>query len=427
MIFIQNCKKEPDRVGAEIIPANKKLNVDYSDTATLYAHSRLMDTLRTDNTSKSLFGSYNDPVFGRNDASFYTQLRLASTNPDFGSNPRIDSVILSLLYSGYYGDTLMPHTVHVYEMSEPIYFDSIYYSYQNFSDYGIDFANYTFYPKPTHPVYLQGDTVQAQLRVNLSDYSTDLGYKILSADTSILSDNEKFLEYFYGLHIKVDPVGYSGSILYYNLISSSSELSIYYKNDTADSLSYSLIINQNCARVNHFDHNYESSQDQIFKKQLLGNNPDTSLGAKLLYLQSMGGVETKILFPFIDKWFSTEKVVVNEAKLILPIEDTESDYPEPSSLVLLRINKEGNTVLLEDQSEGPEYFYGDTIVNNSYEFRITRYIQQIMMGNYEDYGLLLYNYGVSVNSDRVVLLGTNPDGKSNNERLKLALKYTIID
>ena len=58
-------------------PAGDKLNVVYIDTCTLVAYTVKDDSIRTDNTVYNLLGSNNDPVFGKNTASFYSQVLLS--------------------------------------------------------------------------------------------------------------------------------------------------------------------------------------------------------------------------------------------------------------------------------------------------------------------------------------------------------------
>jgi len=425
-IFAYSCKKEPDEVGASIIPESNILKLGFTDTASLKAYSRLVDSVRSDETIVNLLGSYTDPVFGRVTTSFYSQFRLPVTNYDFGSNPQPDSLVLSMKYAGYYGDTNLPQSIHVYEMSQAIFRDSVYFSNQNLPNYGTDFANYSFYPRPRTSLITADDTLAPQIRINLSKYSFELANKILNADSIDLSDNEQFLEYFHGLYIEAEPNPNQASILYLDMMNVLSNLTLYYHNDSSDSLYLVLNVNENAARFGHFNHHGYQQADQDFKNQLLYN--DTSLGKQQLYLQTMGGVVSTIEIPYIYNWFENQqKVLVNEARLIMTPYDDQSDlYTKPSSLSLLKLNEEGNSEFLEDQFEGEGYFGGAyDSASNSYYFRITKYVQDLMMGRQEDYGLSLYISGVSVRAERLWLYGTEPADTS--KRLRLELRYTLLE
>jgi len=106
-VSITSCD-ESSVVGLDVQPVNDLLNVDYQDSTTLVTKTVSVDSLRTDETllitANALLGTYLDPVFGKTFASLYTQLRLPTNNPLFGTNPLIDSVILSLVYDpAYFG------------------------------------------------------------------------------------------------------------------------------------------------------------------------------------------------------------------------------------------------------------------------------------------------------------------------------------
>ncbi len=148
-------------------------------------------------------GSYYEQIFGTSTASFYTQVRLSSVNYDFGPNPVLDSLVLTLDYNGYYGDTNSSLAIHVYEVSEQMYRDSAYYSNEDISNEGFDYANTHFIPRPNTPVYPVSDTIAElpRLSIRLSDISPDLGNKILNADSASLADNANFVNYFKGLYV----------------------------------------------------------------------------------------------------------------------------------------------------------------------------------------------------------------------------------
>ena len=84
-------------------------------------------------------GQINDPEFGVNSGGFYTQLLLTQNNIDLGSNPIVDSVVMSYMYSGYYGDLVDFSGLFIKEIEESIYKDSTYYSTKNIEDFGMPY------------------------------------------------------------------------------------------------------------------------------------------------------------------------------------------------------------------------------------------------------------------------------------------------
>jgi len=97
-VVIFSCHKDPTRIGLELQPSEDQMNVYMSDTTTIIAHSMLYDSVRTDETSVTMLGSYFDPVFGSSTVSLYTQLMLSSTSVNFGDNPVLDSIIFSYIF-----------------------------------------------------------------------------------------------------------------------------------------------------------------------------------------------------------------------------------------------------------------------------------------------------------------------------------------
>lgn len=123
--------------------------------------------------------------------------------------------------------------------------------------------------------------------------------------------------------------------------------------------------------------------DPDFVAQLNGNH---DLGKEKVYLQSLGGVETRISFPYIKDWFKDQKIVINEAKLVFHNVDTNSIYKPPHELVYYFVKKELTTLgFIEDQFEGVSYFGGQyDKKKGEYFFRLSQSLQKIMLGEKEN-------------------------------------------
>ncbi|MCK5766051.1 MAG: DUF4270 family protein, partial [Bacteroidales bacterium] len=105
--FLTACNKKPDQVGLSLQPVSDELSVVFDNSTGLLSHSLREDSVRTDvNVVKTgMLGSMLDPVFGKTTAEIYSQFRLSENGQDFGTAPELDSLILSLSYSGFYGDS----------------------------------------------------------------------------------------------------------------------------------------------------------------------------------------------------------------------------------------------------------------------------------------------------------------------------------
>jgi len=103
-VLLVSCKKTDSDVGKDILPEEDILGATYCDTASVTAYSVLDDSIRTDESYvgslANLIGSIADPVFGRTDASVFVNLSNPNNtiNIGFGSDPKLDSVVLMLAY-----------------------------------------------------------------------------------------------------------------------------------------------------------------------------------------------------------------------------------------------------------------------------------------------------------------------------------------
>lgn len=416
LVFFLSCKKDPTTIGLDLIE-NDPLEVLFCDTATIIAYSELEDSIRTDETTYGLLGSLYDPVFGKTTAAVYTQISLSTTNPDFGTNPECDSLVFSLQYYGYYGDTTTVQTIRFYEVTESLRIDTSYYSFQSIAYGPAELASYTFTPHPTDSVLVDTTYYEPHLRFTMGP---ELGNIILSAPASALDSNTSFREYFKGLAIVPDDVAGAprqGAMLYFNFYASISRINLYYHNDEEDSLVYRLTLNSTSnARFGHFDHSgYEQASD-LFRQQIISG--DTSLGNDQLYLQSMAGVRVRIVFPYLLNMVKESNIAVNEAQLIFYNQEPGGMYPAPEKLALYGKN-DSTLFYLDDQSEDADYFDGN-YSEPRYRFRISLFIQEKLLEKDSTTALYLFTSGASVNATRVVIGG--PGALSNN--MKLRLIYT---
>ena len=395
--------KDPDVVGLDVQPPGDKINLVYTDTALVRAYTVREDSLRTDEVSLYLLGSYTDSAFGRTDAGIFAQALLPSANVNLGMGLILDSLVLTLAYNGYYADTFPAQAFHVYRLTEDMHLDSGYFSNKTFQYDPVEVGSVTLNPAP-------GDTV---LRIPLD---TALGNELLQmAADSQLTTNSNFLTLFKGLYIKADPLFSGGGIFYFNLLSSQSGLRLYYQNATADSQSFNFVFSSGSARMTHFVHDYSTA---TFNQQLV----DSTYADSLVYVQSMAGVKTKIRFPNLKNFMADGIIAVNKAELeITVIDNSDNRLAVPPKLLVLGINAEGNPVFLPDQLETSSYYGGSFDgTNRKYKFNIARYVQNVLTGTSEDYGLYLAVSGGAVQATRAILGGaTHP-----LYRMKLNLYYT---
>jgi hypothetical protein len=423
--FIAACNKKADQVGLGLQPASQELSVVFDNNSGLIAYSIREDSVRTDaNAIKTgMVGSMLDPVFGRTNAQIYSQFRLSENGHNFGEGAQLDSLVLSLAYSSFYGDTMTQQTVRVYELDVDMDPDTTYYSNQTLSDYGTEIAAVTFMPGPSDTLYIDSVPKQPQLRIPLSSV---FAQKLIDADDAVYDDNESWLEFMKGLRITADQVGGDGGIMLFDMLESATVLTIYYRSaDNEDTLSFEFLSNNNCARFTAFDHNDYMEASAGLKAQIIDG--DTSGGSETFYLQAMGGVKAQLRLPDIKDYFADGAVSINEAKLIINIYDDGTDLAAPPQLGLAMVDEDGDYLPVADANEVSSYYGGYLSENeDSYFFRISQHVQQILTGVTPNYPLVLLVQGASFRANRIILNG--PEATMNvDDRMILEVIYTKVN
>ncbi len=421
------CNKKPEEIGTDIQPESERLTFHYDTTLEIRAYSVEEDSLRTDETTQSLLGSYWDPKFGITRASIFTQLRLSSTGHSFGTNPHIDSIVMSMAFNGVYGDSSALQTINVYELDSALYTDNAYYS-RTMTPHGtVLLGTKTFIARPTDSVTIDSVRYAPHFRMAITDQT--FMDKILSTNTVDLSSNDNFTKYIKGIMIDCEaPAAPSlGSIMYINMDNELTFMKIYYHNDLEDSLMFQLNIDGYCARYNYFDHNNYLEADPIIRQQVI--NKDTTLGNDQLYVQSMGGIRTDVwIDPDAISAIRAKGYAINEARLVVTNLDKSSKFSPPDKLVLVQVEADSSITYLDDQYEGTSYFGGDYRSDGTYSFRISHYVQSLVNGEIDaSTHLAFYATSAAVRGNRLVFAGANPTNPSlSGSKLQIQVLFTKI-
>ncbi|HRG59631.1 MAG TPA: DUF4270 domain-containing protein [Bacteroidia bacterium] len=415
-LFISACK-ESDTLGGNLLPNGDQSQFKTSSKFNLISFSVKEDSVKSDDLSLSLFGSYVDPVFGKSSASFLTQFVSSSNQLNFGLNPLIDSVVLSMNYAGYYGkiDKLYgSQKVRIYRVSKNIIKDSSYYSAQNPLKYATEadfISEHIFLPDPTGK-YQTGSPMQ---KFNLP---LSFGQNIL--DNQLTINTGGFINFFKGLYFKPvnnNQTSGSGSILTFNLVNSAapSKITLYFHNSSVtQQQQFDLLINSDCSRINFFQH--ERNGIPAIQNQL----NDTTQGKTQIFIQNMAGLSGKLWFSNIESWKDSMPMVISKAELVIPVETSLTDiYGIQTRLLLVEKGSDGQYISIPDFDLGDNYFNGNiNASNNTYKFNLATYLQEIISGKRVQKGLYLVPTASAIGANRVVLKGSN--------YIKLNVTYTKI-
>lgn len=414
-----NSCSEPDSVGIEVQPNGDQPGLYFTDTITIEANTINEDSLRSDEgvAAFNLAGSYTDNVFGLSRATFFTQFFLPnnSTNFTFGTDPVLDSVVLTLAYADYLGDTLTPMNVEVLQLDELMVVDSNYYTNDVIANNGQQLFNGLVDVRPKDSLTVSGYVRAPHLRLKLD---AAWGTSFLTSSSSNFLTNTSFVNYFKGIQVKTADVTAEdkGCIMSFNLLSAMSKLTFYFKNGTDTvAKTANFEVNSGCPRFNRYEHDYTMADF---------GSTFPAPGDNFLYVQSMSGTKVRLKFPHIRNLSALGPVSINKAELVLPVVDNTL-YKNHTNLIVFGVDSAGSEALIPDLLESSAYYGGAySATDKNYKFNIGRYIQQLVSNpNKSDYGISLVSSGGAINAFRTIIPGPATAGT----KIQLKVTYSKLD
>lgn len=373
----------------------------------------------TSGTNYGVLGVMDDPIFGKTTCGFYAQYRLFKTAVDRGLNPIVDSVVLSLVLDGKYGSNNKPINIIAYEMLEDMSPLRIYNTNESFFVKGTPLgAVYNVIPNLNDSVKVVGVNKAPQIRVKLSN---SVGSRILGADSATLATNDpNFIDFFKGIFVTAS--GSGNGVSYCSLLNS--KFTIYYHNDSKDSLEFEVGIGNSSARCNSFTHATTSTAQRAANSLLTSDS--------IVYAQSGAGSRIKLTIPFLAN--IPQNIIINKAEIIVTkwIDDaTGSDtiYTMPSILSMKAITATGGIEELANNSiEKAGLATSKSYTENGrnyvrYSFNISQRMQNIIKNPSLNYGFYITTSGAA-RAERLVL-ANYPNDKSSKILLKLT--YSKVD
>ena len=391
LFFLSSCE-ESSFVGLEIQPEEDRFRVRSTVDPVIASSLWTRDSILGVGYTRSVLGEVNDPLFGKLKASFMTQVGITS-QPDFGTDPIVDSLVLHLLYVRHYGDIQSPQNISVYEVSRTIDSDSAYYS--NLDPRERIFDQELLGSKTI--IRQEGDSM-----ISIPITNSAFRNKLFTAPDSVVQSIGAFITYFKGLYVTADLTGENGAFFTVNLNDVASGLTMYYRNtEFADStLRFNYVIQDLANRINLFDHDYSPA---VFFDGL----GQTNTGDSVYYVQGGGGVMGRLDFEQLHAWRDSMPVSINSARLILPVETANvsfSLFPVPARLTVFERNPAGHMSGIIDMAIGDNYFGGTlNAQTGEYTINISSWVQDFIMNDDAASSLYINVRDSGVNADRVVL------------------------
>lgn len=410
LFFIACTKVDTTDLGTDLIPVVDNINT-FETILEIESDNHLFnDSTKMYLQDHALGVIDNDPEFGKTTASIFF-----TTEPTFGSYPFqnrdsvvIDSLVLSLAYTGLYGDSTSIQQFEVREIDNDMMF------FKKDTAYRIDHEPFLTYPEVIGSKmvnftslndsirYVQSkDTVGSknELRIHLDPA---FGRRFVNYDTATAYKNDSiFKSVFKGFEVKVNEgmSPYKNALAYFDLTDNSKTKLTFYcrvvKNGVKDTINPVFVFSSNETFGTSDPH------ANIIKRTpgngYLSNINNGSTDDELLYIQSSPGSYATVKIPGLD---TLNNRVVHLAELVVEkIPSVQENYFTPPGIMFLdAINNAGDTVftIKHDFIPGQEYpgydvsGFGGVFRNNRYNFNITRYVQGIVTKNDPSNTLRLY-------------------------------------
>lgn len=364
------------------------------DTFTVNTYTVPDDTLRTGGWPAHPIGHLNDPLFGTTDAGMCFRLLLPKENLTFPSNVKIDSVRLSMCYAAgttLYGDTTIPQTLMVSEISDQLYTDTVYLSTQKLNKiskigswtglHNIHDVSY-FSIKGTTYVNLP------QVRFNID---SNFARKIINGGNN-LATSADFANLVKGLYIEVDPNNPGNVISFLTSYYQYSNLTIFYNDSEYVNFPLTIDGNNPGLHFSTFSHNYGSSsayKARIAPTQIMPQS----------FMQSTAGNKMRVEIPYLTNFMEMAKnkgLSIQKAEILIEGDVTNTYnglYPLPSQVLLFHHDSALKEEAILDRydkyfytssnqgyplSLPSAYFGGKQYGGNKYSLPFTRHLQNAL-------------------------------------------------
>jgi len=430
-LMYSSCKKDTNTLTVGFINPDSSFNSN-SESVFLNSYTTIMDSLATHQQSLYILGAVNDPIFGKSQATILTSFSIpnGAASFSFGDKAKVivDSVVLQLRIgndSTYTGNPDAIHDIKVYELTEKLSGDSVYFSNRNYSKSSTVIGTYNnkFSPKDSiKNTYLYSQAIiPACMRIKMSE---DFKLKIQNQNTFLQGD---FYDLFKGFAI-VDESNFApneGGMWYLNLNSLYTNVVVYYRNDTTH-LRAEFPIQYANAKYNKYENNSTSLTQPKTIKFKANQQRDTS------YLQSLASTKIRVFIPdsIINRLAASPQLAIQKAEIVVKaLGGYDNDnFKIPNQITLLSTDSLGRSTLTIDSYSESFSYLGGNVYKGEYRFNLARELNHVLSnlrngaGN-KHYGLSIIvpnsTYGsiFQTSARRLVI---------DSKELKLKLNYTVI-
>ncbi|MDB5280262.1 MAG: hypothetical protein JWR61_5217 [Ferruginibacter sp.] len=377
--IISSCEKQDITFGSGFID-NTITNLVLVDTVTVNVSTVYVDSFVTSGTHSILAGKYKDEKFGTIASQSFVQLGLPSnTTYDIPNGSVFDSLeVILKLNKSFYGDTLVPYKLSVYQLSQQIAYSTAQYSFFNNNSW--PYSNTTLGSSEMIINPSTRDTLAIKLSPALGQ---ELFYK-LQNKTIEVQTVDQFVNYFKGL-------AFVGGTNNNCIIGFKDSLTMRLHYQKPGVFSESAIIDFGINQINYQFNNITSDRSGTAIAALGPSNKQLAASAtgNAGYSQYISGAVTRLSFPYLKDLYQLPdflKIVKAELE-IKPVQNSFLNYYRLPPTLRLSATDQTNllgTDLTTIAGSSAVVQYGNLYIDNlygtstAYTYDVTSYLQALL-------------------------------------------------
>ena len=411
-LLISSCEKDIGNLGMGMMPSEDKLSVHLDSLSNFnfkYLRDNTNDTIRASRYNLIL-GSYIDPVFGKVRAEIFA--------PIYFSDPVIDrtkyefeiyaaNLVMTYTDTSFMYGKNVAQNISLYQLLEPIAIadyrtlnfvprEKLLQTFSLNIDTAITSDSTISFPLSTEFI----SKIETYIKTGTKEETGN----IYSVEVGPEEINKVFANYFYGLHFKTNFD--DASIIKLKNIKIDVKIKRW-NSEITDTITQEMVMADFIDKDNYI-YKHPLVCFELQPTAEITENIGKSYQKKV-YVQPMKGYKVDFQFPELQRWYDSSKVVINTARLTIPIEK-DAKFDAIPRLVLNIYETGKNVPIYSFTSQTIEY-------NDQYVFYVNSFISYYLRNkkpafNYR-YEIITPNNNLYVN--RSVLL---------TENTKLHLTYT---
>ena len=327
---------DPGELGLEVDSENTNVQLTFVDF-TLPVSTTLIDSLRAENQSNIVFGSYEDSISGKVTATGYTNYnqKLSATGDLPGTNDRfIDARLIVKITDFKSANVANNQSIAVHTATDTLFKPVVYLSnrFTEYSNESIGDLVFDFNPE-----------LDSILEIPLNDEFGGFLFERLRLTNvdSLYRDSLLFSLYHYDPLVIVS--NNTSALFSVDLLQDTTGIYIDYQDENGNPSTY--IFDMISGNGSDAHYTYIERDRSTTKLSSLVNDYDTFSDPNRAYLNSLAGLYPKIdITPVTDFFNENQEIIINRSELKLGYSNLDGGYINPVDFLYFFFIKENNRI-----------------------------------------------------------------------------------